>query len=136
MSLDDLRSLSESFGEVLQVRLAELEKRAEIHGGGLRHGEVEWQVSYEYRDLRRILVFNLGELAGDLVTVSGRAVATDGHGQWATAPAASTSIPYPIIEDQLVALVPDLLDHTRFIANGLDRSHLRPMVLTGAPPQS
>jgi hypothetical protein len=130
VSLDDLRELSESFGDVLRHSLDDLQKVAEIRGGGLRHGEIEWQVSYVSDGLRRLLLFDLGELPGRLVTVSARAAATDESGHWASAVAGSTSLPHAVLVDQLAVLVPQLLNQTRFVANTLQREHLRPMLLS------
>ncbi len=90
---------------------------------------VEWQVTYFHDGLRRFLIFDVSEATSVLVTVSAQAAATDESGRWASAIAASTSLPRSIFLDQLNQLVPQLLDQTRFVANSLGHNDVRPMVV-------
>jgi hypothetical protein len=129
LNIDDLRPLSDAFGKELRASLDDLAKQAEVHGGGLRHGEVEWQVSYGHDGLRRLLMFGLNESAGTLVTLTARAAATDDAGHWASAVAGSTSLPVPLMLDQLKVLVRQFVEQTRFVANSLGERDMRPLIL-------
>ena len=124
MSLEDVREISDLFGEALVQSLEKLAKDAQVRGGGLRHGDVEWQVSYSYGGLHRVLTFSLHKPTPSLITISAQAFATDEKGRWAAAPAASTSLPDAIAHEQLMPLVSSLLDQARFVANDLDGSQV------------
>ena len=130
MTVEDLRDLSDAFGAVLRQRLGELEKEADVRGGGLRHGEVEWQFSYLYEGMRRFLMFGIGEASHVLVSISAGAAASDDKGRWASAPAASTSLPKEFLRDQLDVIVPQLLDQARYVANSLGESDMRSMLIS------
>jgi hypothetical protein len=130
MSVDELRDLSEQFGQSLRASLDELGKEAEIHGGGLRHGDVEWHVTYHHDELRRLLMFHLSEATRALVTLSAQVAVTDGHGRWASAVAGSTSLPSSVLVDQLKVLVPQIMNQARFVANALGPDDMRPMVMS------
>jgi hypothetical protein len=131
MSIDHLRELSGVFGAALRQAVDDLAKDAEVRGGGLRHGDVEWQVTYFYDGLRRLLTFGISESTGALVTVSAQAAATDEKGRWASALAGSTSLPQAFLEDQVEELVRQLVDQTRFIANSLGENDLRSLLVGG-----
>jgi hypothetical protein len=131
VTVDQLRDLSAQFGEALQASLDALGKDAEVHGGGLRHGDVEWHVTYHYDALRRLLIFRLAEATQALILVSAQVAATDEEGHWASAVAGSTSLPRPMLVDQLSSLVPQLLNQARYVANSLRPDDMRPLLING-----
>jgi hypothetical protein len=128
MSLERLRELSEALGMALRRALADVDKDADIMGGGLRHGEVEWQVRYQWEGLERFLFFSLDEPSPHLVHLAVRAGATDARGRWAYVPVASTTLPKEIAQEQLSEVASSMLGHGRTIINSLGRDDLRPLV--------
>ena len=128
MNLDRLREVSGFLGDALRQALIELEKNGEVVGGGFRHGEVEWQVRYEWNGLDRILFLSLGEASPSLLHLEIRAGATDSAGRWAYVPVASTTLPEEDAEDQLGAVVREMLERGRNILNAFGKEDLRPLV--------
>ncbi len=128
MNTENLQSISGSVGVELRSALDEVGKDANVVGGGLRHGEVEWQVHYHWSGLERFLFFSVDAPSEHVLTFTVRAATTDARGRWAYLPVASTTLPEEIVKDQLGVVVRGMLEHGRMLVNALESRDLAPMV--------
>jgi hypothetical protein len=128
MNLERLRELSGAIGDELRNALDELEKDADVVGGGLRHGEVEWQVRYRWKGLERFFFMSLDEPSNHLLHLAARAGATDTAGRWAYVPVGSTTLPDEIIREELGTVVRGMLQQGHTILNSLGEEDLRPLI--------
>lgn len=129
MTLEHLQELSSRFGDELRRAFSELEKEVYIAGGGLRHGDVEWQVRYHYGDgLERFIFFTIDQPADRFIHLLTRAAASDEEGRWAYLPVGSVTIPEEIVKQQLDRIVRSFVEQGRTLANMLRREDVRPLV--------
>jgi hypothetical protein len=129
MTTERIRELSSYLGEQLRDELHELGKDATVAGGGLRHGEAEWQIRYFWHGLARFLFFSIHEVGQHLLSIEARAAATDEEGRWAYVPVGSTTLPEEIVSDNMRPLIRSLLGQGRAIVNLLNVDDLHPLVL-------
>lgn len=128
MNVERLRDVSSAFGQALRNALREMDKEAQVVGGGFRHGEIEWQVYYRLKDLDRFLFFSLDEPSERLLHFAARAGATDSRGRWAYVPIGSTTVPADVARNELGRIASGMLDQGRIILNSLGEEDLRPTV--------
>lgn len=128
MNLERLQELSGAIGRELREALGELDKDADVVGGGLRHGEVEWQIRYSWNGLERFLFMSLDEPSNHLLHLAVRGGATDAAGRWAYVPVGSTTLPDGIVREHLGEVIRGMLQQGRTILNSLGEEDLRPLV--------
>lgn len=135
MATDELRAGAKVFEEALRRTLEDVLKGFALHGGGLRHGIPEWQVSYEHDGLRRLLIFSLESASASDVRIRSHVAATDDKGDWAQRDVGSQSIPWPVAQEMLASqnTVRYLVEQAREFANAIEAADLRPLRIGWAP---
>lgn len=128
MNAELLQALSAAFGNELGKTLDDSDKDAQLAGGGLRHGEVEWQIRYEWNGLERFLFFSIDNPVDRLVSIAVRGAATDAFGRWAYVPIASTTVPEELVKEQLPSVVRGMVEHGRILVNAIEHERLAPLV--------
>ncbi len=128
MNSNALQDISALVGAELQEALNESAKDANLVGGGLRHGEVEWQIHYQWSGLDRFLFFSVDIPSEHLVTIAVRGAATDAEGHWAYLPVASTTLPEEIVKEQIGPVARGMFEHGRMLVNSVGRGNLAPLV--------
>lgn len=126
---DSVSRLAESFERALQHALVGHLQKYDLYGGGLRHGTLEWHVSYEHEDLSRLLIFSLESASDADLTIRSHVAATDGEGHWAQRDVGSQAIPKTVAYEMLTSAetLNFLVHQARSFADAFSETDLRPL---------